>query len=278
MPTAGSKLPTANSSQATLKAVPKHVAIIMDGNGRWAQQRGKNRSAGHKEGVKSVRKITEAALKAGVECVTLFAFSSENWQRPETEVKLLMELFLFVLKREVKKLHKNNIRLQIIGARDKFDKKILKALEDAETLTASNTAMNLFVAADYGGKWDISNAVKHVAEKVAAGEITPEQIDEDMISQHVAMADYPLPDLFIRTGGEKRISNFLIWQLAYAELYFTDILWPDFGKDQFADALEWFESRQRRFGKTGEQIEEQEAKSSNQTNSSQINRTKGSDA
>ncbi len=259
-----------NASDATLKsAVPKHVAIIMDGNGRWAQQRGKSRSAGHKEGVKSVRRITEAALQSGVECVTLFAFSSENWQRPEKEVNLLMDLFLFVLKREVKKLHKNNIRLQIIGAREKFNSKILKALEDAESLTANNKAMNLFVAADYGGKWDISNAAKQICRKVAAGEIDPEQVDEDMISNYVAMSGYPLPDLFIRTGGEKRISNFLIWQLAYAELYFTDILWPDFGKDQFADALKWFETRQRRFGKTGEQIEAQQE---------QNNLKKGTDA
>ena len=254
---------TSVGSVPTKGVVPRHIAIIMDGNGRWAQQRGKNRSAGHKEGVKSVRRITEEALKAGVECVTLFAFSSENWQRPETEVKLLMDLFLFVLKREVKKLHKNNIRLQIIGARDKFNPKILKALEEAEARTANNDAMNLFVAADYGGKWDIINATKQVAEKVAAGEIKPDDIDEHMLSQHIALADYPLPDLFIRTGGEKRISNFLIWQLAYAELYFTDILWPDFGKDQFADALVWFETRQRRFGKTGEQIEAQESEKEN---------------
>ncbi|THB72495.1 MAG: isoprenyl transferase [Gammaproteobacteria bacterium] len=269
---------TANSSIA-LQTVPKHVAIIMDGNGRWAQQRGKNRSAGHKEGVKSVRRITEAALQAGVECVTLFAFSSENWQRPETEVILLMELFLFVLKREVKKLHKNNIRLQIIGARNKFNNKILKALEDAEQLTANNKAMCLFVAADYGGKWDIVNATKQICAKVASGEITSDQVDEQLLSQYVAMAEYPLPDLFIRTGGEKRISNFLIWQLAYAELYFTDILWPDFGKEQFADALKWFESRQRRFGKTGEQIEamQQPDETEDQLLNQQTN-PKGSDA
>ncbi len=246
------------------KAIPKHVAIIMDGNGRWAQQRGKNRSAGHKAGVKSVRKITEAALEAGVECVTLFAFSSENWRRPETEVTLLMELFLFVLKREVKKLHKNNVRLQIIGARDKFSDKILSALDAAESLTASNTGLNLFVAADYGGKWDIANAAKQVCNKVLCGDISVDQIDEELLSDYVSMSEYPAPDLFIRTGGEKRISNFLIWQLAYAELYFTDTLWPDFGKEQFLESINWFETRQRRFGKTGEQIiEEQKEKELN---------------
>ncbi len=246
------------------KVIPKHVAIIMDGNGRWAQQRGKNRSAGHKAGVKSVRKITEAALEAGVECVTLFAFSSENWRRPETEVTLLMELFLFVLKREVKKLHKNNVRLQIIGARDKFSEKILNALDAAESLTAGNTALNLFIAADYGGKWDIANAAKQVCSKVLSGDISVDQVDEELLSDHISMSEYPAPDLFIRTGGEKRISNFLIWQLAYAELYFTDILWPDFGKEQFSESLHWFETRQRRFGKTGEQImEEQQEKEFN---------------
>lgn len=247
----------------TSRIRPKHVAIIMDGNGRWAKQRGKNRSAGHKAGVKSVRRITEAALESGVECITLFAFSSENWRRPETEVTLLMELFLFVLKREVKKLHKNNVRLQIIGARDKFSDKILNALDAAESITASNTGLNLFVAADYGGKWDIANAAKQVCNKVLSGDISVDQIDEDLLSNYVSMSGYPAPDLFIRTGGEKRISNFLIWQLAYAELYFTDVLWPDFGKEQFSDALDWFETRQRRFGKTGEQImEEQQEKGS----------------
>ncbi len=254
----------ATQPKATSKVIPKHVAIIMDGNGRWAQQRGKNRSAGHKAGVKSVRRITEAALEAGVECVTLFAFSSENWRRPETEVTLLMELFLFVLKREVKKLHKNNIRLQIIGARDKFSEKILNALDAAESLTAANTGLNLFVAADYGGKSDIANAAKQVCNKVLSGDISVDQIDDGLLSEYVSMSGYPAPDLFIRTGGEKRISNFLIWQLAYAELYFTDILWPDFGKEQFSEALNWFETRQRRFGKTGEQIvEEQQQKGLN---------------
>ena len=236
-------------------STPKHVAIIMDGNGRWAQKRGLPRVAGHKAGVETVRSVIQTCVEKGIEVVTLFAFSSENWRRPEKEVSLLMSLFLVALQREVKKLHKNGVCLKIVGDTSAFDNKIQEQIKKSEELTKNNKTLVLNIAANYGGKWDVTEAVKLLAEKVESGSLKPDEITSDLISQNLSMSNLPEPDLFIRTGGEQRISNFLIWQLAYSELYFTDTLWPDFDKDAFDLALNSFAGRQRRFGHTGEQIE-----------------------
>lgn len=238
----------------TLKKVPQHVAIIMDGNGRWAQQRGKTRVAGHKSGVESVRTSVSTAIKQGVQALTLFAFSSENWQRPEQEVSVLMDLFMFVLTREVKKLHKNNVRFQVIGDVSRFSDKLQKKIKVSEDLTANNKGMVLSVAANYGGRWDITNAAKIVAEKVANKTLSSEDITENTLNEHTSLANLPELDLLIRTGGDFRISNFLLWQAAYAELYFTETLWPDFNEQAFIDAIDCFDQRERRFGQTGEQV------------------------
>jgi len=234
---------------------PRHVAIIMDGNGRWAQKRGLPRVAGHKAGVETVRSVIQVCVEKGIEVVTLFAFSSENWRRPKKEVSLLMGLFLAALQREVKKLHKNDVQLKIVGDVTAFDNKIQEQILKAETLTKDNKTLVLNIAANYGGQWDIAQSVKKLALKVEAGELTADDINSDLIEQNLSMSDLPEPDLFIRTGGEQRISNFLIWQLAYSELYFTDTLWPDFNRDAFEEALTSFAGRQRRFGHTGDQIE-----------------------
>lgn len=236
------------------QSMPKHVAIIMDGNGRWAQQRGKIRVAGHKAGVVSVRQVVSAASRVGISALTLFAFSSENWRRPATEVSALMELFMFVLAREVRKLHDSNIRLRVVGDIHGFSERLQKKIHEAETLTAGNTGMTLNIAANYGGRWDIVQAVQKLATHVANGVLTPEQIDETALANELSMADIADVDLLIRTGGDHRISNFLLWQIAYAELYFTPLLWPDFGEEQFLDAIACFVSRERRFGCTGDQI------------------------
>lgn len=235
--------------------IPKHVAIIMDGNGRWAQKRGLPRVAGHKAGVETVRSVITTCVEKGIEVVTLFAFSSENWRRPEKEVSLLMSLFLVALQREVKKLHKNGVCLRVVGDISAFDNKIQEQIKKSEELTKDNKRLVLNVAANYGGQWDITQSVKLLAKKIEAGELKAEEITSSLISENLSMSDLPEPDLFIRTGGEQRISNFLIWQLAYSELYFTDTLWPDFDKHEFELALESFAGRQRRFGHTGEQIE-----------------------
>jgi len=234
---------------------PRHVAIIMDGNGRWAQKRGLPRVAGHKAGVETVRSVIQACAEKGIEVLTLFAFSSENWRRPKKEVSLLMGLFLAALQREVKKLHKNDVQLRIVGDVTAFDNKIQQQIKKSQELTKDNKTLVLNIAANYGGQWDITQAVKKLASKVEAGELTADDINPDLIKQNLSMSDLPEPDLFIRTGGEQRISNFLIWQLAYSELYFTDTLWPDFNRDAFEKALTSFAGRQRRFGHTGEQIE-----------------------
>lgn len=234
--------------------LPKHVAIIMDGNGRWAQAQGKNRVFGHKNGVESVRAVVSTARKQGVKALTLFAFSSENWQRPEAEVSVLMDLFMFVLTREVKKLHKNNIRFQVIGDVTRFSPKLISKIRDAELLTENNDAMTLSVAANYGGRWDIANAAKILAQQVKNNELSIDEITEQALHQHTSLANLPELDLLIRTGGDYRISNFLLWQAAYAEFYFTDILWPDFREAEFEVALASFGNRERRFGQTGEQV------------------------
>lgn len=233
---------------------PRHIAVIMDGNGRWAKGRGQPRIMGHRKGADAVRRIIRLCGDRGVEHLTLFAFSSENWQRPPREVKLLMELFITVLEKDIDVLVENGVRLRIIGDLDRFGKRIGKLIKKAEMRTACNDCMQLTIAANYGGRWDITQACKKLAEKASRGEIDPEKIDEELISSYLVTDGIPDPDLFIRTGGEKRISNFLIWQLAYCELYFTDVLWPDFSKGDFSDALQWFASRERRFGKTSEQI------------------------
>ncbi|MCK4864928.1 MAG: di-trans,poly-cis-decaprenylcistransferase [Gammaproteobacteria bacterium] len=235
--------------------IPKHVAIIMDGNGRWAQKRGLPRVAGHKAGVETVRSVIQTCVEKGIEVVTLFAFSSENWRRPEKEVTLLMSLFLMALQREVKKLHKNEVQLRIVGDVSAFDNKIQEQIKKAEALTKDNKTLVLNIAANYGGQWDITQSVKSLARKVELGELKAEDITSDLINKNLCMSDLPEPDLFIRTGGEQRVSNFLIWQLAYSELYFTDTLWPDFDRQAFEEALSSYAGRQRRFGHTGEQIE-----------------------
>ena len=235
--------------------IPRHVAIIMDGNGRWAKAQKKPRIIGHRRGVETVREVVKACRELNIEVLTLFAFSSENWRRPAKEVSLLMELFFTALDREVKRLHRNNIRLRIIGEHSDFPERIQKRIVKAEALTADNDGMILNVAANYGGKWDIVQATRKLAAKAARGEIDADKISDEMIAAELSMSGQPDPDLFIRTGGEERISNFLIWQLAYTELYFTDTLWPAFDRSEFDKALASFAGRQRRFGHTGDQIE-----------------------
>jgi undecaprenyl diphosphate synthase len=231
-------------------AVPRHVAIIMDGNGRWATKRLLPRVAGHVKGVEAVRGVVEACVERGVEYLTLFAFSSENWRRPQEEVSLLMRLFVTALEREVAKMHANNIRLKVVGDLSRFDAKLQEMIANAERKTANNTRLTVTVCANYGGRWDIMQATgKMVAANPGTDEFT-----EEMLAPHLAMAYAPEPDLFIRTGGEERISNFLLWQLAYSELYFTDIFWPDFSSDSLDTAIGSYQKRERRFGQTGEQV------------------------
>lgn len=236
--------------------VPKHVAIIMDGNGRWARRRAMPRQAGHRAGVKSVRKVVETAAARGVACLTLFAFSSENWARPKDEVSSLMKLFFEALRREVADLHRNNVKLSFIGARQDLQPELIARISEAETATQGNSGMQLIIAVAYGGRWDIVNAAISLARKVRDDSLQLENIDETAFASELQLAAYPDPDLLIRTGGEQRISNFLLWNLAYAELYFSDKLWPEFGTDDFNSALEHFSQRQRRFGHTGEQVKE----------------------
>jgi undecaprenyl diphosphate synthase len=238
--------------------LPRHVAIIMDGNGRWAEHRSLPRFAGHRAGVETVRRIVQMSGELGIQALTLFAFSSENWRRPKKEVGLLMDLFLRALEREVKKLHETGVRLRIVGDISAFPKKLQQRIYDSMDRTRENQGLTLNIAANYGGKWDIVQAVRKLAEQVAAGTLKSSDIDESLIASHLTLSDLPEPDLFIRTGGEQRISNFLIWQLAYSELYFTHCLWPDFEREEYAKALQSFASRQRRFGHTGAQILEME--------------------
>lgn len=234
--------------------LPRHIAIIMDGNGRWAKKRLLPRVAGHKAGVDAVRKTIKACAEKRIEVLTLFAFSSENWRRPEQEVTYLMDLFLNALEREAKKLHEQNIQLRIIGDRSRFDEKLRHYMNSAEQLTAQNTGLKLVIAANYGGQWDISEAMRCLAVEIEQGKLTSQQITPELIQTKLSLADLPDPDLFIRTSGEQRISNFLIWQLSYSELYFTDIHWPDFDADELEKALSFYAARERRFGCTSEQI------------------------
>ena len=243
-----------SSEQLAEQAMPDHVAIIMDGNGRWAKKKGKLRTFGHKSGVKAVRASVSYALKNDVKVLTLFAFSSENWNRPTEEVGVLMELFKMVLGSEVKKLHKNNVSLRIIGDTSRFDSKLINKVRDAEILTEKNDGLILNVAANYGGRWDIVNATKALITQVQAGQIDLADIDETTFTRFTSTANLPVVDLLIRTGGEQRISNFLLWQIAYAELYFLEDFWPDFNETSFQAAVQAFTDRQRRFGKTSEQV------------------------
>ena len=244
--------------ESQLSRLPRHVAIIMDGNGRWARKRMLPRYMGHREGVKAVRRIVKCCRRRGIEALTLFAFSSENWRRPATEVGLLMDLFGRTLRKEVDRLHRNQVRVRFIGERSAFDAKLRTLMDNAEAQTAGNTGMTLAIAVNYGGRWDIAAAARRLAEQAVRGELDPADIDAGRLSEELSLTGLPEPDLFIRTGGEQRISNFLLWQLAYTELYFTDRLWPDFDEAAFDEALVSFAGRQRRFGRTGEQVEQAE--------------------
>lgn len=235
--------------------MPRHVAIIMDGNGRWANSRNKPRHAGHRAGVKSVRTSVETAAQRGVEYLTLFAFSSENWARPEEEVSSLMNLFVEALRREVAELHRNNVRLKFVGALDELNAGLREKILKSERKTAENTGLRLTVAIAYGGRWDIVEASKALARNALDGTVQVDDIDDALFAAELQMSDVPDPDLLIRTGGEQRISNFLLWNLAYAELWFTDVLWPEFDASTFADALNFYAGKQRRFGHTGDQVE-----------------------
>jgi undecaprenyl diphosphate synthase len=228
----------------------------MDGNGRWAVQRNLPRPVGHRAGVESVRTIVEECVKQGIAVLTLFAFSSENWQRPKTEVGLIMELFMTALQQEAKRLHRNGVQLRVIGDRSAFSEQLQALIQKVEKLTADNTSLVLQIAANYGGRWDITQAVRGIVHEMSAGKLDPREISAQSIATALSFSDLPDPDLFIRTGGEQRLSNFLLWQAAYSELYFTDLLWPDFGAEDLAQALRVFSERERRFGRTGEQVRE----------------------
>lgn len=228
--------------------LPQHIAVIMDGNGRWAKARHLPRIAGHKAGLDAARKIIKASAEKGIKILTLFAFSSENWTRPQEEISALMGLFIQALKTEVKKLHQNNIQLRIIGNHSRLNQELQNAMRDAVTLTAQNKGMILVIAVDYGGQWDIVNATQKISQKVQSGEITVDNITTEYFQQNLSTGDLSNPDLLIRTSGEFRISNFLLWQLAYSELYFSSIYWPDFDEKSLEEALQFYALRDRRFG------------------------------
>ncbi|RMX01929.1 isoprenyl transferase [Legionella jordanis] len=234
--------------------LPKHIAIVMDGNGRWALSRGLLRVEGHRAGVEAVKTVIRCCLETGIPILSLFAFSSENWSRPSNEVEFLMQLFIDALGHEVKELHQHGIRLRFTGDRNGLSQKLQEQMQAAEKLTAENNRLTLNVVVNYGGKWDIVQATKTIARQILAGQLKPEDIDESLISNALSTHDLPDPDLFIRTSGEQRISNFFLWQLAYTELHFTDIHWPDFNVEEFRKALDSFSQRERRYGKTSQQI------------------------
>ena len=244
------------TSKILNKSFPKHVAIIMDGNGRWSESKGKHRMFGHKHGVKSLRSAIVFASENSIEALTVFAFSSENWKRPEKEVNMLMELFFTVLGSEVKKLHKNNIKLQILGDISAFSERLQKKIDAAQKLTENNTGLTLNVAANYGGHWDITSATKKIAQKIENGLLNADDVDDSLIEEHLSLGGLSNVDLMIRTGGDYRISNFVLWQLAYSELYFTDILWPDFDANAFQTAVNVFLGKERRYGQTSAQLSE----------------------
>mgnify|MGYP001816440751 CR=1 FL=1 len=243
-------------SDSNVTSLPRHVAIIMDGNGRWARSRMLPRAIGHREGVKAVRRTVEACIDKGVEALTLFAFSSENWRRPSDEVSMIMSLFVNTLKKEVVTLDRNDVRLRFIGDRSAFSDSLQQLIGESEAQTAGNKRLELVIAANYGGQWDVTQACRKLLDRVMAGELKPDEITQERLAAEICISDLPLPDLFIRTGGERRISNFMLWQLAYTELYFTDILWPVFDEEELNKALDWYANRQRRFGRTGDQVEQ----------------------
>ncbi len=238
-----------------LSVLPQHVAVIMDGNGRWAKGRGQARIQGHRQGVETVRELVATCAEMGIGHLTLFAFSSENWRRPRLEVRLLRQLFLLALDREIARLHGHGVRFRAIGDIAAFGSEIVKRVEAAEALTRGNTRLQLTIAANYGGRWDIARAAQRLALEVEAGRMRADDVTAEALEAHLSLGGIPEPDLFIRTGGEQRISNFLLWQLAYTELYFTPTLWPDFHRGEFEKALHSFAGRQRRFGRTGDQVE-----------------------
>ncbi len=239
--------------------IPRHIAIVMDGNGRWAERRGKARSRGHQAGLKALRKVVEHCGRLGVAELTIFAFSSENWNRPQQEVSRLMDLFMRALDKEARELHENGVRLRFIGELDKFKPALQHRIRQAASQPCENHRQTLNVAVNYGGRWDIAQAARALAQDCAAGKIDASNISDEDFSRHLMLADSPDPDLFIRTGGEMRISNFLLWQSAYTELYFTPVLWPDFDSDCLDAAIAEYASRERRFGKTSTQIRQQTA-------------------
>jgi undecaprenyl diphosphate synthase len=241
-----------------LQRLPAHIAIIMDGNGRWARERRQDRLYGHHEGVQSVREVTEASAELGVKNLTLYAFSTENWERPSAEVQGIMELLVSTIRKEVGTLKKNNIRLHVIGDVDMLPPLCQQELKEAISLTAENSRMNLIMALSYSSRWEIARAARLIATKVQTGQMDPKDINSSLFQQYLCTHDFPDPELMIRTGGEYRISNFLLYQLAYAELFFTDTRWPDFRKESLYEAIVDFQSRERRFGKTSEQIKKNE--------------------
>ena len=244
----------ASGDPTKARLIPRHVAVVMDGNGRWAQARGKARIHGHRRGVETARRLTSLCGRAGVEYLTLFAFSSENWKRPPEEVRFLTRLLISSLENEISRLQENQIRLNIIGDFRPFGNKAEELITRAREQTFSNTAMTLTIALNYGGRWDLTEAVRELATACEERRMTASDIDESTLSQTLSTGNLPDPDLFIRTGGEIRLSNFLLWQLAYTELFFTDSLWPDFGEKHFEQALDAYKRRQRRYGQTGDQV------------------------
>lgn len=238
-------------------SIPKHIAIVMDGNGRWAKNRLLPRFAGHKRGVDAVKRTVQACCELGVEHLTLFAFSSENWRRPTEEVSLLMRLFIRVLRKDVELMHRENICVRVVGDLSAFEPELQAAIASAQELTKNNTRLYLNVAANYGGRWDILQATRSMLKSQPELALNPENITEEHLAEHLCLKGSPEPDLFIRTGGEQRVSNFLLWQLAYAEFYFTDKFWPDFGKQMLLEAIGSYNSRERRFGRTSEQVQPQ---------------------
>ena len=234
--------------------LPRHVAIIMDGNGRWARKRQLPRIAGHRAGVENLRVIVKYCAEVGIDALSLFAFSSENWRRPPTEVRLLFDLFVVALEQEIDRLHDAGVRLRVVGDTEPFPDKLKRCIVNAEAKTRDNDSLNLIIAANYGGRWDVTEAARKIACAVEQGKLESSAITAEMIAENLALGDLPEPDLFIRSGGEKRISNYLLWQLAYTELYFTDCLWPDFDTVEFEKALASYQSRQRRFGMIGDQV------------------------
>ena len=245
---------TDSAADLTTTLKPRHIAIIMDGNGRWASKRGKPRTAGHRVGLKAARNTAQHCVELGIESLTLFAFSSENWRRSDQEVGALMDLFLRALKNEVNQLHDSGVRIRFIGDTTVFSEKLQQQMQLTEQTTTDNTVLNLSIAVNYGGRWDILQAARKVATAVICGEISMSEIDTQTLGRYMSLSDLPEPDLMIRTGGEQRLSNYLLWQSAYTELYFTDTLWPDFDEQALLQAIEWFGRCERRYGKTGKQL------------------------